>query len=291
MELPARQAGRPKKEIGTMPRPVISQDIIDQVVYALRDDRATLLRCCTVSRSFLIPSRKQLFFYVEIGYSHRTNSLLIHVLSIHPEYLSYIRILRIRARGIEIFEKPSFVRLIEDLADRRVLQAFRLVVSCSWEALSVPIQAALVRLFQSPSLHTINSRGMCSHTFPVHVLGLATGLQHLNMRGHPRRSCRHRTVVSPMIPPLPSAASHGIYLESLEMILEPEADALVGYLSHPDCPLKITRLRELRIHSSYCLPTTATVLKGASQSLESLIWDINGVFGAHESSEDWFESS
>ena len=154
----------------------------------------------------------------------------------------------------------------------------------------MPIKAALARLFQSPSLHTIVPH-MCSHTF-IHVLGLATGLKHLNLYGYHDRSCHRPTVISPMIPPLPSAASHDIYLESLEMTLEPKADALVGYLSRPDCPLKISRLRELRIHSNYRLPTAAaTVMKSASQSLESLIWILSESSGAYESpGEDWFES-
>jgi len=148
---------------------LIHQDIIDQIIYALRSDRATLLRCSAVSHSFLTPSRKQLFFNIEISDSHTTSlDSLIHVLSIHPEYLSYIRILE--RLEIDTIEKPSFVRLIEDVADRRALRVFSLEIQHAWEALSVPIQTALVRLFQSLSLHTIVSH-MCGHTFPVHVLG------------------------------------------------------------------------------------------------------------------------
>jgi len=271
-----------------MPR-LIHQDIIDQVISALRDDRATLLRCCTVSHSFLIPSRKQLFFDLTIPHfysgTYRYLNSLIHVLSIHPEYISYIRVLRLERLEIETIEKPCFIRLIKDIADRRALRVFRLEIRHAWEALSVPIQTALTRLFQSPTLHTIVSH-MCGYTFPVHVLGLATGLRHLNFICDHRLSCCHPTDVSPVILPLPSPASPDIYLESLQIIFETNAPALVGYLSRPDCPLKISQLRQLQIHSNYRLPTAAeTVMKGASRSLESLIWILHQAISAHQSGE------
>jgi len=127
---------------------------------------------------------------------------------------------------------------------------------------------------------------MRGYTFNIHVFGLATGLQHLDLCGH-HDPCHHPTMVSPMIPPLPSAASHDIYLESLEMNFND--DALVGYLSRPDRPLKISRLRELRTQSIHT--ATATMMKSVSQSLEPLIWTLLETFGAHESSgEDWFGS-
>ena len=267
-----------------MPQPVISQDIIDQVIYALRDDRATLRRCCTVSHAFLIPSRKQLFFEIKFPFPVRTMGLnsFFHALSIHPECLSYIRILRIQWLEIEI-EKPHFVRLIEDLADRRGLQVFTLGMDRLWEELSVPMQAAFVRLFLSPSLHTIGLFFICGQKFPVHILGLATGLRHLDLRlGEHNRFCHHPTTASPLIP---LAASHDIYLESLEMI-SPTFSVLDGYLSRPDCPLKISQLRELRINRtqiSFCHLITAasTVMEGASRSLESLIWRVDTRRGAH----------
>ena len=274
-----------------MPRPVIHQDIIDQVIYALRDDRAALRRCCTVSHSFLIPSLKQLFYDIEINYPPLLNGL-IHVLSIHPEYLSYIRILCLSWLEIETVEKASFIRLIEDLANRRVLRIFTFRIHHSWEALSVPIQAALIRLFQCPSLHTINSH-MCRYTFPVSILGLSIGLRHLNFFDDwHNSSCRHPAAVSPMIIPSPSAASHEIYLESIKVGLQTNAPALVGYLSRPNCPLKISQLRELRIRSHYPLATAAAiVMNGASRSLESFIWVVNGLYGVPQSSvEDGFES-
>jgi len=277
-----------------MSRP-IHQDIIDQVIYALRDDRATLLRCCTVSHSFLNPSRKHLFFDTEISHFRNAKSLksLIHVLSIHPEYLSYIRILRIWGLEVGAHKKPAFVRLIEGIADRRVLRVFSLEMNRSWEALSVPMQTALARLLRSPSLHTIVSR-MCGHTFPVHVLGLATGLRHLDFIGDHSWSCRHTTDVSPMTLPLPSPASPNIYLESLQLTFETNEPALVGYLSRPDCPLKMSQLRQLWIHSNYRLPTAAaTVMKDASRSLESFIWflSVESFSACQSSGEDWFESS
>jgi len=119
----------------------------------LRDDRATLLQCCTVSHSFLIQNRKEIFFDIETPHSRATNvDSLVHVLSIHPEYLSYNRILRISRLAIETIEKPFFVQLIEDAADRRVLRVFRLempysgipVKSQSFLPHSEP-QAALLR--------------------------------------------------------------------------------------------------------------------------------------------------
>ena len=270
-----------------MPRQVL-QDIIELVIYELRDDRATLLKCCTVSHSFLTPSLKQLFFDIEIP-NYRGASILAslnHVLSIHPGYLSYIRILRISGFNMGLY-KRRFLRLVEAIADRGVLRVFRLRMTRSsggvWEALPVPIRAVFARLFQSPNLHTISLSNMCGYTFPLHLLGLATGLRHLDFVGDHDSSCHHPTVVSPMIHPLPSAASYDVYLESLQMTLQTNASALVGYLSRPDCPLKISQLRELwidRATGPHHLPATvATVVKGASRSLESFIWIMDTCYG------------
>ena len=104
-----------------MPRQ-IHQDVIDQIIYALRDDRTTLLQCCTVSHLFLIPSCKQLFFDLNIPFLPSAGlNKLIHVLSVHPGHLSYIRILGVFGLAIQTLEESSFVRWIEDLADRRLL--------------------------------------------------------------------------------------------------------------------------------------------------------------------------
>ena len=69
------------------------------------------------------------------------------------------------------------------------------------------------------------------------------------------------------------------------MTLQTNASALVAYISHHHCPLKISQLRELRINraiSYHQLPAAAAmVMKGASRSLESFIWVLNMDFGAH----------
>ena len=157
---------------------------------------------------------------------------------LHPN-LAYLRV------GIETMEEPFFAQLIEDLADRQVLQVFGLEMphfNAVWEAWSAPTRAALSRLFQSPSLQTIRLRKVCGYTFPVDILGSATGLRHLEFVGDHNSSCDHPTVAPPMILPLPSASFQDIYLESLEMTLQTNASALVEYLSRPNCPLIAARV-------------------------------------------------
>jgi hypothetical protein len=80
-----------------MVQPSIPQDIIDHIiesVMAMGYDEYLLRTCTLVSRSFLYPSRKQLFANISLGTQEQCLALL-DVLVKHPYIQSYVKILQI----------------------------------------------------------------------------------------------------------------------------------------------------------------------------------------------------
>ena len=68
----------------------IPQDIIDNVIAAVGDDRDLLKKCALVSSSFLHPSRKQLFSRITLT-NDRTSQNIHHVFVQNPVIQSFVR--------------------------------------------------------------------------------------------------------------------------------------------------------------------------------------------------------
>jgi hypothetical protein len=96
----------------TMAQPSIPQDIINSIVGNIDNRKKSLLRTCTlVSRSFLYPSRKQLFAHISLRSPKYCRGFL-DLLVEHPYFQSYVKSLWILHPG----DSTSVSHLLEVLA-------------------------------------------------------------------------------------------------------------------------------------------------------------------------------
>jgi hypothetical protein len=133
----------------------IPQDVIDSIVDMLHGDPDTLKNCAMTSHSFLIPSRKHLFYSVHL-YSVLLSQKLHHLLCIHPEISHCIKELCITQND------PTYSWLVTDKALPCILDMLDHLQSLSlgmitsglimWSWFSRELHSALKSRFQSSSL-------------------------------------------------------------------------------------------------------------------------------------------
>jgi hypothetical protein len=259
------------------PELCLPQEIIDDIIAYLQGDHSTLSTCATVSRSLLGPTRRQLYHTLSLSTSHVSHlNHMASTLLTNPELLSYTRVVYLEGIGLQKHEY-ILLPLLHTLTDRSMhLHAFTLIPgrsSCgTWEAnYTVPIRTALLNLFKISSLHTLRMKDLCLFHFPFEIFGLSTCLRYLDLEGNHRDEyCLHiqeDVVALPLF-----QRSTKTYLDVLS-ISDSNAVPFTKYLSHPDCPVKLTRLRELRIQGTQAkyLATLSDIIALASNTLESYI--------------------
>jgi hypothetical protein len=88
----------------------IPQDIIDNVIAAIGNDKQSLKQCALVSSSFLFPCRKQLFseIYLDVHNDHR---MLYQLLVKNPVLQSFVRKIAICWHKTEVLSIVAILRL------------------------------------------------------------------------------------------------------------------------------------------------------------------------------------
>jgi hypothetical protein len=160
------------------PHPPLAPEILGSVIDQLRGDNATLKECSLVSRSFHPPSRRNLFFFVDLDTTQKVDRLH-RLLSTSPEIGLYIRQLAV-----------TFVGKKEWLASNTILaDIFGMMPGltalfwgkwrhCLWQELSSELRTALVALFRS-SLTTITIKAL--DDFPLSILHAVSPLKNLEL--------------------------------------------------------------------------------------------------------------
>jgi hypothetical protein len=147
--------------------PYFAQELIDVILDELSSDGATLKQCSTVSRSFHLSSRRHLFCFIELNTIQmviRLHRLLIS----SPDIVSNIHKLEV---GLSHYqgntdENGSLVGVKDWFRSSTLLANVLEILPCvqtlvwrssfNWDEVSSELQSALVKLFQSPSITTID---------------------------------------------------------------------------------------------------------------------------------------
>ena len=143
----------------------IPQDIIDNVIAAVGDDRDLLEKCALVSSSFLHPSRKQLFARITLR-NDRTSQKIHHVLVQNPVIQSFVRTITLA------YDDPN--TSLEWVNGKSLLAVLRLPFCClerfsiiigqnyslvgkywDWNSFSSELKVALSNIIHSSTLKSL----------------------------------------------------------------------------------------------------------------------------------------
>ena len=153
----------------------IPQDIIDNVIAALGNDKRSLKQCALVSSSFLLPSRKQLFYSIRFGFNDEGCQRLHQFLVQNPVIRSFVRRLHVYRgwRSKLTFDKslPAFLQLSFCHLEEFFLSCLDAV---NWSDFSGELKDALSTLMHSPSLKILSVHTI--HNVPI---TLFLGIVHL----------------------------------------------------------------------------------------------------------------
>jgi hypothetical protein len=178
----------------------ISQDIIDNVIAAVGDDRCLLKRCALVSFSFLLPSRKQLFSRITLR-SDQTCQGIHQFLIQNPVIQSFVRTITLTDGGpwrresqAGEFKFPDWINGTSLLAILRLpfsrLERFSICgrrcrdwnfnrknISCwDWNSFSSELKDALSNIIHSSTIKTLSLKVITNVpiTFFLHIVHLTT---------------------------------------------------------------------------------------------------------------------
>jgi hypothetical protein len=260
---------------------LLPQDVLDRVIFYLRGDQLALTRCAIASRSLLNPARRQLYHTLTLVGIRRKFAPIARNLLHQPDIISYVRILNLVGMDWEEDDTTATLpMLLRALAGTTALREFTLIPGhspgASWgTCYSASIRVALFDLLRIPTLHTIRFQGLCVHDFPLEVLGASSALRFLELTGfHWYDSCIHPQLVDKGHLPSEVSRSHltNIFLDILSVSIS-NAESITPYLSDSGFPIKLTRLRELRIDGRGCrdFSLVQQIVKLVSKTLESLM--------------------
>ena len=145
----------------------IPQDIIDNVIEAVGDDRHMLKQCALISSSFLLPCRKQLFSKISIG-SNQSCQRIHQILVQNPAIQSFVRTITLNGSGT-IYTRDLYpfkwMNSTELLSILRLpfccLECFS-IIGCrddcqwDWDSFSSEMKDALSNTIMHPSLKTLS---------------------------------------------------------------------------------------------------------------------------------------
>ena len=145
----------------------IPQDIIDNVIAAVGDDRRLLLQCALVSSSFLLPSRKKLFSRITLSCDQSCQG--IHQVFVrNPVIRSYVRAITLTESIWTLAsEFPNWIYGTSLLAILRLpfcrLEYFSIcggLVNWNWNSFSCELKDALSNIIRSSTLKTLSLKGI-----------------------------------------------------------------------------------------------------------------------------------
>ena len=159
----------------------ILQDIIDSVIEAVGDDKGSLKQCTLVSSSFLLPSRKQLFFSITIRCEETCQG--IH------QFLVQNPIIQFSVRAITLKDKFSMWgnESCEWMNGTSLLAILQFPFCClehlliqrekdwDWNSFSSELKDALSNIIHSSNLKTLSLNGITKVpiTFFLHIVHLS----------------------------------------------------------------------------------------------------------------------
>jgi hypothetical protein len=141
----------------------IPQDIIDNIIAAIGDDKSLLKNCALVSSSFLLPSRKQLFSRIHLKSEQTCQQFLLQ----NPVIQSFVRSITLDGKASYDFEWINSTSL---LAILRLpfcrLESFSIALwsddwnACDWNSFSNEMKDALLNIIHSSTLKTLSLTGV-----------------------------------------------------------------------------------------------------------------------------------
>ena len=159
----------------------IPQDIIYNIIAAVGRDKPLLKQCSLVSSSFLLPSRKQLFYKIYLG-SDQACQGIHQFLVRNPVLQSFVRNIVLvdkesfRQRGSEI---PEWMNGTSLLAVLRLsfcrLEDFKFGGAWNWNSFSSELKDAVSNIIHSsPGLKHLSLKGITNlpSTFFTHIVNL-----------------------------------------------------------------------------------------------------------------------
>ncbi|KAG5640495.1 hypothetical protein DXG03_008324 [Asterophora parasitica] len=260
-------------------------EVLEIILEALSDDPSTLRQCSIVSKSFLVLSRKVLFSVIQL-YSRFTVGdgsdsevlappcdRLYDVLRKNPCVAAYVREIHIIG-PCWAYTSDVLPPLLEMVADCGLLEVFTFRMygeDMTWQTLPAALKAAFIRVFQLPALRAVQLGDVCFGSFPLEMFAMPPRLKHI---GHfyvyqhedPQQAIPESAV-------LPSSEGETRFLDSLE-IGGATALPLVDFLVSSACPISVSRLRSLSLHSTGLglLDAARKIISVAGGSIEMLSW-------------------
>ena len=166
----------------------IPQDIIDNVIAAVGDDKRLLEKYALVSSSFLLPCRKRLFSKISIG-SEQSCQRIHQVLVQNPAIQSFVRTIALNeAHMVASFGSLNWMNGTSLLAILRLrfcfLECFS-IITCrdewvwhpwNWNRFSCEVKEALSNIIHTPTLKTLSLTGVLNvpTTFFCRIVHLTT---------------------------------------------------------------------------------------------------------------------
>ena len=162
---------------------VIPQDIIDNIIAAVGDDKRLLKKCALVSSSFLLPRRKQLFSTISIG-SEQSCQRIYQVLVQNPAIQSFVITIALSEANVV----PEWMNCTSLLAILGIpfcfLECFS-ITACrdewlwylwGWDDFSSEMKDALLNIIRTPTLKTLSLTGILNvpTTFFCRIVHLTT---------------------------------------------------------------------------------------------------------------------
>jgi hypothetical protein len=156
----------------------IPQDIIDNVVAAIGNDKSLLKKCALVSSSFLHPSRKRLFSRIRLR-NEQTCQEIYQLLTHNPVIQSFVRSITLMADtpNLKSLKASSYIEWNQWMNSTSLLAILRLPFCClecfsiivdhdmvlnpwTWNTFSGEMKDALLNIMRSSSLKTLSFMGI-----------------------------------------------------------------------------------------------------------------------------------
>jgi hypothetical protein len=158
----------------------IPQDIIDNVIEAVGDDKRLLKQCALVSSSFLLPSRKPLFSRITLG-NDRSCQGIHQFLVQNPVIQSFVRTITLTANSHWssewMYSSTSLLAILR--LPFCCLECFS-IHGCrwdgNWDSFSSELKDALSNIIYSSTLKTLSLTGITNVpiTFFLHTVHFTT---------------------------------------------------------------------------------------------------------------------
>ena len=251
----------------------IPQDIIDIIIDELRGNNDALKSCATVSRSFLQPSRKNLFMFICLDSLEKIERLQ-NILTSIPDISCYIHQLTLSMEAMLSAETHGPLTEASDRALTSILKmipcprSLSLGISPLGRALvkwtvdfSDDLKSALTDLFQSPTLNSVEISRMTD--LPLSILSVFTHVKRLRLA---------LVMLAPSVSPswvLPQ-------IEALDLTIS------VHSLHSPQISFSFPNLRHITLgwYSQHTSEFLQQLIASAARSIQHVTWIPEGLLSA-----------